>query len=663
MLAEAQAKELKLKLVTAEKAPDWLPFRAGGIVIPYFDLAGKVTEFSRFRYLEQPQRNGFDALVAYKELRYAQRSGSANELYLPPIAPWSKIAKTIDVPIIITEGELKAACTMLHTEYACIGLGGVWCFRSTRNNMSLLPQFKQISWQGRQVYIIFDSDAATNVDVMKAESALAHELTRLGAVVKIGRIPTHKSGKKQGLDDYLLANGAEAIGGLVEAAVSFKENVELFRMNEEVVYVRDPGFIYRISNGQRLAPRAFVDHAFSTRQYTVKTESDKGVKLETRSTAKEWLKWPPRSEASRLTYRPGEARSLPNGELNLWRGWGCEPKKGDVSLWKHLLDHLFGADKDARTWLERWLACPLQQPGIKLYTCPLVWGRQHGTGKSWVGYSLFKIYGDNATEIKNKDIHSDHNEWAENRSFVMGSEISGSDKRQENDELKNMITQEFLRINVKYVPSFVVPDCINYYLTSNRPDALFLDDEDRRGFIHEVLAGRLPLDFCREYEAWIGAPGTVGPGASALFYHLLHLPLGDFNPRGPAPDTVAKRDMISIGRSDIATWVDMLKNDPDSILRFDGTPIKHALWTSDDLLRLYDPEGRGKVTVNGMTRALRSAGFRQAYNGQSVPTKAGHKRLWILRQLPARYHNVKGELLGEFYDTERALPTRKEKHK
>jgi hypothetical protein len=117
-------------------------------------------------------------------------------------------------------------------------------------------------------------------------------------------------------------------------------------------------------------------------------------------------------------------------------------------------------------------------------TWPYDW---HWEDVAWIHFSP-KIYGQNFIKIKSKDLYDTW--WAENRQFVLGDEISGSDKRAEADMMKAMITQEEVNINIKYIPQFSIPDCVNYYLTSNHADALFLEDEDRRFFVHEVWSAR-----------------------------------------------------------------------------------------------------------------------------------------------------------------------------
>lgn len=651
-IGEALAKKLKFKLRSRQQpAPPGIPSPSGGFTIPYFDLKGKSTNFWRYRYLEDADAGGFGALAEGKKLRYVQAPGSLNELYLPPLVDWDRVAENSAQPIIITEGELKSACATAYTEFPTIGLGGVWCWRSASHLMPMLPMFDKFEWDDRLVYIVFDSDAMTNPKVLGAQNALARELMNRGALPYIGRIfPDGEN--KMGLDDFIVKHGAAAVATkIVKGASEFLASAELHRLNEEVVYVQDPGVIIKLETGQRIAPRAFCDHAYSTRVFNVTTEGPKGgTKMVEKSAPREWLKWSFRAEVSRAVYEPGKAR-IHNKQLNVWPGWGCEPKKGSIAPWKQLLDHLFGKNLSARTWFERWCACPIQNPGVKMYSSPLLWGLVHGTGKSFVGYSLFKVYGRNCSEIKNEHLQASHNEWAENKQFIMGDEISGGDKRSTSDGMKSIITQQTVRLNPKYIPSYEIRDCLNYYFTSNHPDAFFLEDRDRRFFIWEVTAEPLPDSFYHEYEAWIGSPLEVGPGASALFHHLLHLDMGDFDARTRAPMTASKRDMMSLGRSDLGTWVAMLKESPETVLRMGDIVSPFALWRAEELLQMYDPEGKSRVTVNGLSRELRRQGFKQCYGGQGVITKNGQMRVWEIRPIERKI--AESNKAGAYYDDER----------
>ena len=650
----ASARKLHYKACTPAQAPEGIPHAEVGILIPYFDIDGKQTKFWRYRYLKPPAQTGFAAL-AKKPLRYVQPGKTVNEIYLPPVVKWRDVAAEPLQPIVITEGEFKAACVSINTDHPCIGLGGVWSWKAQRERLPILPMFKQIKWTGRPVFICFDSDAVTNPMVMQAENALAKALTGLGAEPYVVRLPATEDGKKQGVDDFIVAQGPDAFDELLENLEPWSSAKELHELNEEVVYVRYPGLIMEMNTLERMSCRSFVDHAYANRvYYEEQTDSKGNVKLLPKSAPREWLKWGSRAEVPRVTYAPGEDRITESGDLNIWRGWAVEPKKGDISLWKKLLDYIFSSAKpEDRIWFERWLAYPLQYPGTKMYTSPVIWSLEHGTGKSFIGYSLFKIYGSNATEVTDEDLYASHNEWAENRQFVMGDEItSGESKRGANDRLKSMITRQLLRLNPKFIPAYTVPDCINYYFTSNHPDSFFLEDGDRRHFVHEVVGSPLPDSFYKEYEDWIGKPRVTGPGAAALFHHLLTLDLGDFNPMAKAPMTSAKAAMMNIGRSDLSTWVKMLRDDPDTVLRFDGKVIPFTLWRADDLLQLYDHDGKSKVTANGLARELTRQSFRKVANGNGVTTMDGQVRLWAVRHTE-KYMKMTAAELGPEYDRER----------
>lgn len=664
-LNDKDAKKLQFEPLTAEQVKTKMPFlpaHVTGFRIPYFDISGKPSKFWRFRYLEDT-RTGLDKQTNKKPLRYSQAPKTLNELYLPPLGvDWKALAKDPTIALTITEGELKAACATKFG-FPTIGLGGVWCFRSAREFAPLLPGFAEFNWKGRRVSIVYDSDAATNPEVLKAENALARELAQAGAEPCVIRMPPLPDGRKCGLDDYANEHGPDGLKTLLESGEPWRAAQELHLLNEEVVYVRDPGVVLRLDTLQRIAPRAFVDHAYSTRIYYEQQTTDKGTKLVEKCAPKEWLRWPQRSEVQSVTYAPGQPRVTDSGgrtQLNVWPGWACEPQKGDVSLWNELLTFLFRSDPQHRQWFERWLAYPLQHPGEKMYSAAVLWGGEHGTGKSLVGYTMFRLYGANATEIEDRNLQESHNEWAENKQFVLADEITGGDKRGIADRLKGIITRLQLRLNPKYVPSYTVPDCINYYFTSNHPDSFFIEDKDRRYFVHEVSGAPLPDEFYKRYDAALKDPEQKF--AKALFHYLLMLPMGDFNAKSRAPLTKAKQEMIENGRSDLGSWVAQLRDDPDSVLRLDGNIIRYDLWRSEELLNLYDPERRGRVTVNGMSRELRRSGMPRANGGMPCITAAGQARLWSVRG-QEKYVGLAGTAVGQLYNKERNVvdPTVKSK--
>lgn len=580
--------------------------------------------FYRLRYL----RLGGDSK---DDIRYTNEPNAGVVAYFPRIIDWPSVIKDADATIIITEGELKAAKACAEG-FPCIGLGGVWNFRSSSLGTTFLGELEAINWVKRRVYIIYDSDIIVKVGVQDALNSLAEELMERGALPFIVYIPDGDNGKKQGLDDWCVNNPGSTIYDLCARHQPLTQVRKLWELNESIIYVKREGIIVDIHSRNKMGSSQFKE-VYSNVDYSELLINDAGnISLKKAPIPLSWLKWKLRSEVNSMTYQPGKPSIIEPGNpsksaFNLWPGWGCEPVEGDIQPFMDLIENLFqGSPKEDIDWFLDWCAYPFQYPGIKMFSCVVIHGRRHGTGKSLVGYTLGRIYGDNFTEITQDNLHGGFNSWAEAKQLVMGDDVTGSNKRADNDVLKKMITQRKLRVNVKFMPEYEVPDCINYLFTSNHPDAFFLEDDDRRFFIHEVLSQALGEDFYMDYMLWLD---TTGP--SALFHYFLQRDLGNFNPAAAARRTTAKEQMTADTRSDLGDWVYKLKLDPDSILKLGQMVIPGDLMTSTELLAIYDPEGVKRVTANGLSRELRRAGVERANNGQPIRGPNGLDRFYIIR--------------------------------
>ncbi len=171
-----------------------------GLLIPYFNPQGKLTGLIRFKVLGE-----FTPAGSKKPVKYLQKAGSTSQLYFSPLLDWGTITQDTAIPIFIVEGELKAIKACQEGIHA-VGVSGVynWRKRDDDDNSSPIPCLNLIKWGNRVVYICFDSDAATNPMVLKAELALAKEIFNRGATPRIARLPTLPDQTKTGLDDFIV---------------------------------------------------------------------------------------------------------------------------------------------------------------------------------------------------------------------------------------------------------------------------------------------------------------------------------------------------------------------------------------------------------------------------------------------------------------------------
>lgn len=577
-----------------------------GYVIPYFDVNGTPRDdLYRYRYLEDTRRKGFGAMGTAKARRYTQPAGTPPGVYWPPFADWRNITTTPGVPLIITEGEKKAA-TATKMGVPCVGLGGVWSFRSKTINVRLLPELGSVSWENRDVYIVYDSDAVRNTQVCQAESALAEELTRQGALVKVVRLPDKDDGDKMGLDDYLVEFGAEALITLCTEAELFSLSRALHKLNTEVIYVQNPGVVMVRGEQQPVRPSDFVNHRFADRQHTrLAVAANGATKMEVRQTAADWIKWPARSAARSIVFAPGEGEITEDGRYNMWKGWAYEPKRGDVKPWAALLDYLCEGSPIARKYIEQWFAYPIQNPGTKLRNAVVCWGFAKGTGKSLLGYTVGDLYGDAFYEIDDSHVEgtATFTEWARHRHFILGDEISGNSARRVANRIKAMITREKVEINIKNIPQYSIRDCINYYFTAQHPDCFYIEEGDRRLFIHEVKQRQaLPQEFYRAFDIWRHSEA----GRRALMWHLLYgVDTSDFDPMAAPPVTSDKLAMIADTGSELEQWLRDVREYPEAICKKFGNS---DLVSVTELIMLFEADGHQKPSSVLLGRKLKVAG-------------------------------------------------------
>jgi len=102
--------------------------------------------------------------------------------------------------LYVTESPRKADAAVSRG-IACVDVLGV------RELCLDADEWARLGVKGREVYIVFDADAATNPEVMRAERDLIAFLQGSGAHVRVVRLP---GPGKMGLDDYLAAGHGES---------------------------------------------------------------------------------------------------------------------------------------------------------------------------------------------------------------------------------------------------------------------------------------------------------------------------------------------------------------------------------------------------------------------------------------------------------------------
>jgi Family of unknown function (DUF5906) len=211
-----------------------------------------------------------------------------------------------------------------------------------------------------------------------------------------------------------------------------------------------------------------------------------------------------------------------------------------------------------------------------------------------------RIYGRNFGKINEESLASQFNSWARDKQFILAEEVSSGDKRAIADRMKDTITGETLYINDKFVPAFSIRNTINLLFTSNHCNSFYIENEDRRYFVHNVVREKPEQAYWDAYYEWL----DHHDGASHLFDHLLKLNLAFFHPHADAPWSEDKQEMVEHGRSDLEAWLREIKDSPDELCQQAG-----EIWESRKILAVFDPHSRTRYTSIGVGQTLTNVGF------------------------------------------------------
>lgn len=597
-----------------------------GLVFPYFDpetnrpsrFRTGWPEFYRVRDIAPEGPPKKDDLYA----KYLSPSNAGLVAYYPrlPNLDWKTAISDPEIPLFITEGELKAIAAGLKGRYV-IGLGGVDSFVTSHRSgvkTDFLPDLERIVFPRRRVYIVYDSDIKGNPHIVRAAKRLAERLLERGALTYITILPGDADrGEKLGLDDYLLKFGDDSFEDIVSTSPEITEARTLFELNDRYALIHGTNeVIDKLRNERMKIENLVIAETKST--YVSRLTATGDIAIDRVNAAKAWIDWPLRDSVSRVVFEPAKPKLIETTtgfEFNTFPGIKVEASTGDVAPFMELIDHLFEGATWEKEWFLNWLAYPMKNLGTKMFTAVVMHGLVHGSGKTLVAETMARIYGPLYTKIGQNELKGNFNEWAAKKLFILGDDITGLSKHEIHDAIKVMISQTTIRINPKGLTAYELGDYANFFFTSNRANAFYIDDGDRRFFVWEVpeRVGKKSREFYRNYMKWLDADGPA-----ALLDYFLKRDVGAFDPGDAAPATGAKAKMTSEARNAETNWAHDLRSNPDELLvGAGGIPMKGDLFTLHELIAAYriytDIEVTSESTDNHLRQrlphSLTEAGF------------------------------------------------------
>jgi hypothetical protein len=353
--------------------------------------------------------------------------------------------------------------------------------------------------------------------------------------------------------------------------------------------------------------------------------------------------------AHSLTVRPGLGLLVQEAEglcVNLWRPSELVPSGGDPAVWLEHMERLIPDAADRARTIDR-MAYALQNPGVKLNSALVLLGGQ-GTGKDSALQPFWAAVGaHNVAVVPGMQIGGDFNEYMQ-KPWLLVTEMPSFRKRSSYEEIKALLTTppDHIRINLKGVPAFKVPNIANLVVTTNHADAIALAEDDRRfDVIDTVPAARGEEGYFRRYYAWLEAGGS-----EAVMGWLLRREVTAFDPKVAPPVSAAKATMKREAEAPVVAWARSLWGE-------DGPLVERKLVTLDELMELARRGVWGASNIPRehrymaqLQKALLADGW--ASTGVQIHEGEGRPRVWA-RNTPGMYAQMGPKALRERLEEDR----------
>jgi hypothetical protein len=271
--------------------------------------------------------------------------------------------------------------------------------------------------------------------------------------------------------------------------------------------------------------------------------------------SRRWFNWDGRRRylGRGVVFEPGGPLEIPNDMLNLWRGFGIEPKQGDWSLLRnHILNVVCSGQQDHYDYMVKWMAYAVQHPNEPIGVAVAFRGAQ-GAGKGIVARTFGKLFGKHFAHIANGDQLTGRFNASLGTSCVvfLDEALWAADKKGEG-VLKALITEPTLQLEAKFRDPIMVDNRLRIIVASNNDWVVPTGIGDRRWFVLDVANTYAGTEH-RKY--WVALYAEIeNGGAAAMFHDLLAMDLSGFDVRA-VPHTAAKAQQQAHSLAGTEAWL------------------------------------------------------------------------------------------------------------
>lgn len=280
--------------------------------------------------------------------------------------------------------------------------------------------------------------------------------------------------------------------------------------------------------------------------------------------------------------------------LNTYVPPQIEPVEGDAGPFEDFMRYLVPNDIE-RDHLIAWLAYAVRNPGDKIGHAVMLRSSTQGIGKTTLTNIFRRLIGEeNTRKASSDELRGAFQSFLGDKLLVVFEETNLGAGHSTYNRLKDMISDDSVVINEKYVPAREAPNLANFVFLSNLETPLLLGENDRRFF--DILSTASPRepDYYRSLSEWW--PLSLG----IIRNWLDQIDLSTFEPRGRPPQTVSHANLQGRSRNLLQQELLSLFQAREGPFTRDIFAIEEVHWALPSYVRVR--------TTGQITEALRALG-------------------------------------------------------
>jgi hypothetical protein len=234
-----------------------------------------------------------------------------------------------------------------------------------------------------------------------------------------------------------------------------------------------------MGSGQTLSLQRVQDFTTWYSNRTIPTR-DKGKK-KYKNIGTVWIEHPKRRQYEGVDLVPNASPVLPNGNLNLWRGFGVDPAQGKWSLmFRHICGILANGDRKSAEYILRWTAWSVQHPGEPAEVAVVIRGGK-GSGKGIFAKAVARCFGEHALHIFHQNhLTGNFNGHLRSCLFLFADEAFWAGDKKGESVLKGLITEPSLMIEQKGIDAVQWPNRLHVMMAANAEWVVPASHDERR---------------------------------------------------------------------------------------------------------------------------------------------------------------------------------------